>query len=294
MSNTIRIALVAEGWTDRSVIEATIAALLAGRSYDLNLLQPEDPAATAPFGVKRPVGWGGVFRWCRESVNRAGQLRGDVLLASYDKVILHLDADVADGNYAGAHIQDAPDPNDLPCGQACPPPSATTNSLRVVLLRWAGETNTPPSVVLCIPSKSLEAWVLAAIYPQDAAVTNGNLECRATPANLLQAKPVNERLVRSGKKVRERYEARQADVTTAWPLVRQVCSEAERFSAEFYRRCACIVSRFHRRRRLSGMARGSGLCGPPSAPPARTPTRSAACWRRTFTGPASTLPASSG
>src|SRR5438132_11910472 len=114
MSDPVRIALVAEGWTDRSVIEAAIAALLSGRTYDLNLLQPEDPAATAPFAVQRPGGWSGVYRWCREAVDRAGRLRHDIIMASYDVIILHLDADVADGNYAAAHIHDAPDPNDLP------------------------------------------------------------------------------------------------------------------------------------------------------------------------------------
>lgn len=42
------------------------------------------------------------------------------------------------------------------------------------------------------------------------------------------------------------------------------------------------------------MVQGTGLCDGPSLRRGRTPMRSAACWRRTFTGPASTSPASSG
>ena len=129
MSNLVRVGLVAEGWTDRSVINAAIAALVGAQAYQLRLLQPEDPAATAPFGAARPFGWTGVYRWCREVVERAGRLRDDVTLNTYDIVIVHLDADVAGSNYLGAHINDAPNPNDLPCAQQCPPCSNTTNAL---------------------------------------------------------------------------------------------------------------------------------------------------------------------
>jgi len=234
MSSMVRVALVAEGWTDQIVVEAAVASLLAGRSFALKLLQPEDPLATGPFAVARPGGWTGVYRWCREAVARAGCLRDDIILSSYDILILHLDADVADSNYASAHIQDAPDPTDLPCASpVCPPPSATTDPLRIVLLRWCGETAAPDAVVLCTPSKNIEAWVLAALYPQDTAVTSGNLERIAEPANLLQGKPATERLVRSGKKDRGRYQARQKDIEDAWPHVRAICTEAERFSVEF-------------------------------------------------------------
>src|SRR4051812_28261643 len=121
MSSLVRVAAVAEGWTDRSVLNAVIAALIGPRSYQLRLLQPEDPAATAPFAAHRPGGWTGVYRWCREVVERAQRLRDDITLQTYDIVILHLDADVAHCDYPGAHINDAPSPTDLPCAQPCPP-----------------------------------------------------------------------------------------------------------------------------------------------------------------------------
>ena len=234
MSNPVRIAIVAEGRTDQSVLNAGIVALVGNRAYTLRLLQPEDPAASAPFGVARPFGWTGVYRWCREAVDRAGRLRDDVVLERYDIVILHLDADVSTANYPGAHINDAPNPNDLPCAHpVCPPCSNSTNPLRLVMLAWVGEAAAPPKSVLCTPSSSIEAWVLAGLYPGDPAVVGGNLECLAQPANLLQAKPANERLISGGKKNVNRYVAREPDITAAWPNIRLVCTEAQRFSVDF-------------------------------------------------------------
>src|SRR5439155_12163431 len=122
MSDPVRVALIAEGRTDRSVLNAGIGALLGNRAYTLRLLQPEDPAATAPFGVPRPFGWTGVYRWCREVVDRAGRLRDDVVLNRFDVLILHLDADVSVANYAGAHINDAPKLGSLPFAHPVGPP----------------------------------------------------------------------------------------------------------------------------------------------------------------------------
>jgi hypothetical protein len=234
MSRPVRVGLVAEGWTDRSVVNAAILALLGTRTYELRMLQPEDPASTGPFANNRPGGWTGIYKWCREVVQRAGRLRDDVTLTTYDIVILHLDADVAACDYHGAHIEDAPNPNNLPCGHpVCPPCSNTTNALRIVLLEWVAESTTPPQVVLCTPSASTEAWVLVALYPNDGAVTGGNLECIPVPANLLQAKPAGERLISGGSKKVDRYVEREQDITVAWNSVRNICSEADRFSLDF-------------------------------------------------------------
>src|SRR6266545_3925071 len=75
-----------------------------------------------------------------------------------------------------------------PCVQPCPPPSASTNPLRQVLLRWLSESDMPPRTVLCTPSKSMEAWVVAALFPHDAAVNRG-IECWPNPENMLAQQP---------------------------------------------------------------------------------------------------------
>jgi len=85
----VRIALVAEGPTDKVVIEAALKALLQ-RPFVLTLLHPE---ATRP---DLGAGWGGVFKWCYEFRQRgAAGFEADPILGGFDLVIVHLDADGA-------------------------------------------------------------------------------------------------------------------------------------------------------------------------------------------------------
>jgi len=228
MSEPLRIALVAEGPTDKIVIGAAIGYLLGSRPFILRQLQPEESLA---FNLLSG-GWRGVYHWCRQAVGRSGgAIRHDPLFVTFDLLILHLDADVAGGCYADAGIVEQI--NDLPCAQPCPPPSHTTDALRAVLLRWVGEPDVPPKTILCTPSKNIEAWVLSSLYPRDPVVISGNLECYPTPKLQLQAKPAQGRLVASEKKIRRMYSQRAPEVSAAWPQVRARCTEAERFSLEF-------------------------------------------------------------
>lgn len=228
MSEPLRVALVAEGPTDRVVIEAAVGSMLGENPFILKLLQPEE---SLPFRQVRG-GWGGVYHWCLQAAARAGgALRDDPLFVTFDVLILHLDADVAQKNYADAGIVNPV--NDLPCERPCPPPEHTTDRLRAVILRWVGEINVPPKTVLCIPSKSIEAWVLCALYPADAAATSGNIECYPSPDMKLQSKPMRGRLVTGGKKNVAVYQSRSHEIARAWPMVRAHCSEAHRFSRDF-------------------------------------------------------------
>ncbi|MGH9759403.1 MAG: hypothetical protein ACREAC_01035, partial [Blastocatellia bacterium] len=129
MSEPVRVALVVEGPTDSVVIEAAIARVLGGRPFVPVLLQPEGSLAFGQHGG----GWGGVYRWCRQTAERnGGRLAGDVVFDSYDILVIHLDADVAAERYSDANVQVIF--HDLPCERPCPPPESTTNALRRVLL----------------------------------------------------------------------------------------------------------------------------------------------------------------
>jgi hypothetical protein len=123
--------------------------------------------------------------------------------------------------------------NDLPCDQPCPPPSASTNPLRSVLLRWVNETTIPPKTVICTPSKSTEAWVLYALFPQDIAVTTG-VECWQNPENRFAQQPIKTRI----KKTRLDYKSKALEFTAAWPQLTQALEEPRRFQQEFL---ACIM-----------------------------------------------------
>ena len=213
MSDRVRIAWVAEGPTDRIVIEAAIRSMLGGRPFVLHQIQPEQSAAFGRTGA----GWGGVYRWCKGARQRGGGRLSSDALAYFDRdlLILQLDAEVADEVYANANI--VPDQSDgtLPCARHCPPPSDTTDSLRTVLLGWCGETAVPPQTVVCTPSKDMETWVVAAVFPDDFLMKSGNPECWAKPERRLGQQPKSRRF----RKCERDYKARTAAFAEAWPRV---------------------------------------------------------------------------
>lgn len=224
----LRVGLVCEGPTDNIVINAAISSLLGGRTFVLTQLQPEESIAFGTTGA----GWAGVYNWCLQAADQGGgSVSNNPLFDTYDVLIVHLDADVADETYANGNIVTIA--TDLPCSMPCPAASDTTNNLRTVLLRWLGEIAVPPQTTLCTPSKNTEAWVLAALFPLDRIVTSGELECHDSPANALSSKPLPSRLVRAGKKMRQKYQDKSGDIERAWARVRGICTEAERFSVEF-------------------------------------------------------------
>jgi len=230
MSEPVRIGLIAEGITDKLVIQAAIKSLLGERHFILRLLQPEE---SLPFGLSAPclsqgMGWGGVYLWCKGVCQRnGGRLKGDLLFAGYDILIIHLDADVAGKKYSDCGIEDAV--GDLPCEEKCPPPSATIDRLRVVLLRWLGEKTAPAATVLCTPSKSCETWVIAALFPDDTVMIKKGWECHPEPYTRLGTKKKDVRVTKS----KAGYEAKQEEISEAWPRLRAELSEAGRFSDEF-------------------------------------------------------------
>ena len=230
MSEPLRIALVAEGPTDAVVIEAALRSMLAGRSFVLKQVFPEDSSAFGAMGT----GWVGVYRWCHAAAARGtGSLSGDKLIfdaGNYDLLLLHLDGDVAGYDYGDGSLVPLPTDGALPCAKACPPPEDTTTELRKVLLSWCGETATPPKTVVCMPSKSTEAWVVAALFPNDQAMAQG-IECHAHPESRLGQQPA---AVRIRKKKRD-YQSRSVELEQAWPRIAApaALSEAFRFQTEF-------------------------------------------------------------
>lgn len=216
MSELIRIGLVAEGVTDRVVIEAAIESMLGDRPYILKLLQPESSAFHAgPFGG----GWKGVSAWCGLVRERNGNLAGDIVLDTNDIVILHLDADVAD--------EDEP-AKGLPCSRPCPPSSATTDPLRVVFLGWLNEQDLPDRTVFCTPSKSTEAWVMEALFPHDPEWKKKR-ECLTKPEVRLGQQPQKQRI----RKSEVDYRRHSTRLSAEWPRVARTLSEAGRFDREF-------------------------------------------------------------
>jgi len=227
MSEPLRIALVAEGPTDGVVIRAAVRSILGSGDFVLTQLQPEESLAFGQEGT----GWVGVYRWCKQRAQRgAGQILGDaVLFHTYDIVIAHLDADVASSSYEHGTITPDAGDEDLPCECACPPASATCDALRRVLLSWCGLSSAPARVVVCMPSKNTETWVVAALFPEDAAVT-AEIECLPNPGARLSQQPRPKRI----KKSRRDYQSRESDIVANWARLSAPggLGEAARFQTE--------------------------------------------------------------
>ena len=167
---------------------------------------------------------GPVKRW-REG---NGTVSDSVVLSNHDLLIVQLDADVAHKTYESARIDDAPFDN-LPCCQPCPPPSATTDALQMVILSWLEEETCPEQIILCTPSKSIEAWVLAALCPDNNVVQRGDWECYLDPSRQLSTLPKKSRFA---KNISD-YRVRKDKITTAWGSVVLCLSEAARFETDF-------------------------------------------------------------
>jgi hypothetical protein len=234
MSDPLRIALVAEGPTDAVVIEAALRAILGERSFRLQQVFPEHSSAFGSMGT----GWVGVYRWCHAAVKRGnGSLSGDQLMfgmGTYDLLLLHLDADVADSSYSDGSLAPLPTDATLPCAKPCPPAQDTSNALRTVLLSWCGEVTAPPRTILCTPSKCMEAWVMASLFPNDRAIAQG-IECYANPESRLGQQPAADRI----RKTKRDYLNRSALLEQEWPRIAtpEGVSQAFRFQSEFLAQC---------------------------------------------------------
>ena len=229
MSEPLRIAAVVEGPTDSIVLEAIVRSLLAGADFEFQILQPEGSAAFGSNGA----GWGGVYRWSRQVAEEGGgSLSGFLQLpqSQWDLLIIHVDAHVADKTYASANIQSPPQ-NDLPCAKPCPPPRHTTDALQTVLLSWLGEETCPPKTIFCTPSKTMDAWVLTALFPDNAIFQQEHWECRSDPAGQLKALPKRNRFPKKPHDHRERSQ----QISQAWPCVSATLTEAARFQEDFLR-----------------------------------------------------------
>ncbi len=231
MSDLLRIGFAVEGSTDLVMLEAAVSAILPGIELEIVRLKPEVSDSFVAMAGTTGLGWPGVYRWCLETVEKGGgSMSGGPVLESLDAVVVQLDADVAAATYEQGHIED--DTGDLPCEHDCPPAEATTDALRIVLLRWLGEETEPKKLAICMPSKSLETWMLAAFYPSDPIVKSGALECRGNPERLLSGKPLKGRLVSGKHKNFDMYRDRSAEFAQKWEWVENKCAHAKRFAAE--------------------------------------------------------------
>jgi hypothetical protein len=174
-----------------------------------------------------------VLRWCLDFVKRGhATFEDDPTLPGFDLFVVHVDADVADAKYADVSDEIAeiaiqrgwpPLPNGIPC----PPPTGSADVVRSCLLSWTALQSPGPTTVLCVPSKSVDAWLVAAAFNQRDALLSG-IECSSNIAERLAALPKAQRI----KKTMREYRTREGQISANWSTVRQRCTQAERFSSD--------------------------------------------------------------
>lgn len=218
-----RIALVAEGPTDFEVINAALKAILPN-PFTLSLLQPE---ATRPA---MGGGWGGVLKWCGAAGERhVGRLDADPTLEGFDLLVIHLDVDVSQGQYAdcGPQVHAQATANGwavLPCHLPCPPVAGSCTQLAAVLSSWLLPAQVGTKTVLCLTAQSSGTWLAAATLPAAHPLLVG-AECNVAVESGLARLPLAQRV----RKVVREYRAHAAQVTVNWADVKACCSQAVAF-----------------------------------------------------------------
>jgi len=218
----LTVGIVAEGPTDYSIFGAVLRRI-AGDQVRILSLQPESSGGLGGFGP-HGSGWKGVKHWCQETVSRTGGM-ARFLSSGYGPpihlLLVHVDADVASES-------------EVEVARPCPPASDTTAALRKIVNAWLGGSPVPKNVVIVMPSKSTEAWVIAALSAKDRRFRNGTkLECVPKPARMLTQKPYKHLGTRDGQPKKEQgvYEDTFAPaVAQHWGHVCVLCGEAKRFA----------------------------------------------------------------
>ena len=212
------VGIVAEGPTDVSVLRAVIEAVV-GAEVEARLLQPEACDTYGNFGDRGP-GWKGVRAWCtqmRDEFGAVANFLGPGYGNEIDLLVVHIDADVASDSEIG-------------CERPCPPAESTVEALDEIVLRWLGLAQRIPSLVLAVPSRSMEAWVLAALASIEG-VASPCSECNRNPKGFFDRNPWKKYTRTPQRRQRAKQECWEELATLVareWPAVRKL-KLADRF-----------------------------------------------------------------
>ncbi|QIZ69613.1 hypothetical protein [Oxynema aestuarii] len=223
MSDTLKIALVAEGPTDFEVIQAALKAVLPN-PFIMTLLQPE---ATQP---QMGGGWGGVLKWCHAAQQRHNcSLDTDPTLMGFDLLIIHVDVDVSTCQYdnCGAAVTELAQQNNwgtLPCSQPCPPVADTVDALISAIQSWLGQATPGDRTLFCLPAQSSGTWLAAAVLSPGHSLLD-ECECDVNLEKRLANLPKKERI----KKSKRDYQVHALRITQHWTQVKGLCSQAANF-----------------------------------------------------------------
>jgi len=217
---TIRVGIVAEGPSDWLALEELMKAIHPDIDFDFVHLRPDMTLVS-----QSPHGWKGVRAWCQQEGARLEALLSGVPGFPIHLLVIHVDCSMAH-NVSALH--------------PCPPARDTADALRKVLVQdWLSLPTLPGFAVLATPSRTTDAWIVAALDPP----YDGNvlLECDDDAEREL----VRRRFLRlrngEVKKPAARYLPLAESMAQALDHVCDVCTEAARFREEFAAASRSIV-----------------------------------------------------
>ncbi|KPA17828.1 hypothetical protein MHK_001953 [Candidatus Magnetomorum sp. HK-1] len=130
---------------------------------------------------------------------------GIVVEGTTDRIIIESALNYIFKDHAYTMIQLQPEQSFNHVYYPCPPASDTTKNLERVVYNWlnlSGQVFKP--LVMCIPSKCIEAWLATAYYGENDSNILIDIECNAGIENYLSQKPAKERFIRNRKRKKKR------------------------------------------------------------------------------------------
>ena len=180
-SKTLSVGIVSEGATDQYILGIILQEISSSMDIDFEIrsIQPKYDAIND--------------QWEKEH----NSLEKFITDTGIDLLILQIDADVIYMKYTDCpsivpESSDFPIPISTPCPDTgCNLPCHAIDAIPKLLSSWVHSKNMPECVVLCTPSKSLDAWVVATMPLTDfrkdqidqnlLTILNGKLECTLNP-----------------------------------------------------------------------------------------------------------------
>jgi hypothetical protein len=214
----LRVGIVAEGKSDWLALEEFLGALHPDLEFER--IRPD-----LTLESRSPYGWRGVRAWCRDNGPRLEALMKGVTTRPLHLLLVHSDCSMA-------HNEDADRP--------CPPPSATADALRQVMLSsWLCRDDAPVFLVLVTPSLQTDTWIAAALDdpPYAGPVP---LECSPHVEAELARRHLLPRKQGEVKKPEKRYAPLARLLAARIETVCTRCSQAERLKVEFAKAAAAL------------------------------------------------------
>jgi len=243
ISNKLSVGIVSEGPTDQIVLKSILEEISISNHIDFEI-HPIHPKYDAISNTWDRGGWGLVYNWCKETLKIYGSLDSFIKNTQIDILVLQIDADIMYKSYSSCKsITPVQTDYPLPITTPCPAPNGTCTipchaimAIPELLKSWLLSKQLPNNVVLCTPSKSMDAWVVAAMpicifnkRNKDESTFNkilANLECFNNPETCYEFSD------RIGKSPRSYYQYKQTIFNNV-KIMLQKCVMAQTFYSSF-------------------------------------------------------------